>query len=116
MNYQKFTSFLKKDFDTSNNKFPSIKFFRSELVLILIWFWILEKHYRNEICNTENLIQEIPKEHASRPTIFKFIEVSIKKGFIDKNTDINDKRRFILKPSDQTINEFEKWALGFKGF
>ena len=116
MDFKKFTLFLKEDFDKSNLKYPSIKFFRSELILIMIWFWILEKYYKNEICISENLIQEIPTELASRPTIFKFLEVAINKGYILKNSDLSDKRKLSLKPSVQTIKEFESWAIGFKGY
>ena len=116
MDFKKFTLFLKEDFNKSNSKYPSIKFFRSELILIMIWFWILEKYYKNEICISENLIQEIPTELASRPTIFKFLEVAISKGYILKNSDLDDKRKLSLKPSVQTINEFESWAIGFKGY
>ena len=45
MNYLKFTKFLKEDYEKSNSKFPSIKFFRSDLILIFIWFWILENEF-----------------------------------------------------------------------
>ena len=82
----------------------------------MIWFWMLEKYYKNETCISETIIQELPKEHASRPTIFKFLDSAIKKGYIIKNVDINDKRRQILSPSVQMIMEFEDWATGFKGF
>ena len=116
MDFKKFTLFLKDDFKKSNTKYPTIKFFRSELILIMIWFWILEKYYKNEICISENIIQEIPPEIASRPTIFKFLDVAINKGYILKNSDLDDKRKLSLKPSSQTIKEFENWAIGFKGF
>ena len=36
MNYIRFLKFLKNDFETSNKKFKSVGYFRSDLVLILI--------------------------------------------------------------------------------
>ena len=116
MNYLKFCRFLKEDFEISNSKFPSIRFFRSELILIFIWFWVLERFYEKKEYYIESLIQEIPEGFASRPTIFKFIELAISKGFLQKKSDNNDRRKFYLTPSDITVKEFEEWAKGFKGF
>jgi len=116
MNYLKFTKFLKEDYEKSNSKFSSIKFFRSDLILIFIWFWILEKHYSKKEFNIEQLISEIPKGYGSRPTIFKFIDLSIKNKFLIKVKNLHDKRKNNLKPSALTIKEFEDWAKGFSGF
>jgi len=33
-----------------------------------------------------------------------------------KISDLKDKRKFNLIPSEQTIKEFEDWAKGYKGF
>ena len=116
MNYLKFTKFLKEDYEKSNSKFPSIKFFRSDLILIFIWFWILEKHYKKKEFSIEQLISEIPKGYGSRPTLFKFIDLSIKNKFLIKIKSQQDKRKYNLRPSAQTLKEFEDWAKGFSGF
>lgn len=121
MNYLKFTKFLKEDFEISNAKYISINFFRSELILVFIWFWVLEKHYQskeNQIFNShvEILIAETPKGFASRPTIFKFVDQAIDAKFIIKVSDQLDKRKWHLLLSEQTIIEFEDWAKGFSGF
>ena len=121
MDYLRFTSFLRKDFEVSNKKFASIKFFRSELILIFIWFWILENYYKSDqnlLSNThvEELINEIPNGFGSRPTIFKFIDQAIAAKFIVKIPDPKDKRKWNLIASKQTIEEFESWAQGFRGF
>ena len=116
MNYLKFTKFLKEDYEKSNLKYPSIKFFRSDLISIFIWFWILEKYYSKKDFNIEQLISEIPKGYGSRPTIFKFIDLSIKNKYLTKIKSQHDKRKFNLKPSSQTIKEFEDWSKGFSGF
>ena len=121
MNYLKFTKFLKEDFEISNAKYISINFFRSELILVFIWFWILEKYYKfkkDEIINShvEILISEIPKGFASRPTVFKFVDQALEAKYIIKVSDQLDKRKWHLLPSEQTIIEFEDWAKGFSGF
>ena len=116
MDYKKFITFIKNDFKNSNSKYPSIKFFRSNIILIFIWFWTLEKMYIKEKLNIEQLIEDIPKGFGSRPTIFKFINLAIKKKYLLKISDPKDKRKFELKLSQHSIEEFEKWAQGFKGF
>ncbi len=116
MDYLKFTKFLKNDFENSNKKFKSIAFYRSDLILIFIWFFVLEKHYTKSPYSLEDLINDIPKKFASRPTIFKFIDAAVKKRYLDKTKNPEDKRKFDLRPSKITIDEFEKWAMGFSGF
>jgi len=116
MDYKKFISFIKNDFENSNSKFQTIKFFRSNIILIFIWFWTLEKMYNKKILNIEQLIDDIPKGFGSRPTIFKFINLAIKKKYLLKISDPKDKRKFQLKLSDVSTSEFENWAKGFRGF
>jgi len=116
MDYKKFITFIKNDFENSNSKYPSIKFFRSHIILIFIWFWTLEKMYNKENLNIEQLIEDIPRGFGSRPTIFKFINLAIKKKYMLKINDPNDKRKFKLKLSQDCILEFENWAKGYKGF
>lgn len=113
--------FMKEDFEASNRKYNSIKFFRSELVLVFIWFWVLENYYKSKKnqsfkSNVEMLVGAIPKQLGSRPTIFKFIEQAIASKFIIKIIDPEDKRKWNLKPSVQTIEEFEEWSNGFSGY
>ena len=116
MDYKKFITFIKSDFENSNSKYKSIKFFRSNIILIFIWFWTLEKMYNKSILNIEQLIDDIPRGFGSRPTIFKFINVAIKKKYLLKISDVSDKRKFKLKLSQQSIEEFERWAQGFRGY
>ena len=116
MDYKKFITFIKNDYEISNSKYSSIKFFRSNIILIFIWFWTLEKMYNKKSLNIEQLIDDIPKGFASRPTIFKFINIAIKKKYLLKISDQKDKRKFKLKLSQDSILEFETWARGFRGF
>ena len=44
------------------------------------------------------------------------IDLSIKNKFLIKIKSQQDKRKYNLKPSAQTLKEFEDWAKGFSGF
>src|SRR5210317_458144 len=118
MNYLKFLQILKKDLNKSNSNFQTVKFFRKDIVSVWIWFCVLEQYYdnNNDNNNIENIMSEILKEYASRPTIFKIIDDSVSKKYFEKIVDYNDKRKYNLFPTSQTITEFEKWAKVFKSF
>ena len=116
MNYLKFLQKLKKDLNQSNSDFETVKFFRKDIVSVWIWFCVLEQHYNKNNNNIENIMIEIPNEYASRPTIFKIIDDAVSKKYFKKNVDENDKRKYNLFPTSQTIKEFEEWAKVFKGF
>ena len=116
MNYLKLIQTLKKDLNTSNIEFETVKFFRKDFVSVWIWFWVLEQYYNNHNSNTENIMSEIPNEYASRPTIFKIIDDAVSIKYFTKIVDHNDKRKYNLFPTLVTIKEFEEWAKIFKGF
>ena len=61
-------------------------------------------------------MREITNQYASRPTIFKIIDDAVSKKYFRKKLDDNDKRKYNLFPTSQTITEFEKWAKVFEGF
>jgi hypothetical protein len=118
MNYLNLLQTLKKDLNISNIEFETVKFFRKDIVSVWIWFSVLEQFYNNNNNNNniENIITEIPNEYASRPTIFKIIDDAVSKKYFKKIVDDNDKRKYNLSPTSQTIKEFEEWAKVFKGF
>ena len=115
MNYLKLVQNLKKDLNQSNSDFETVKFFRRDIVSVWIWFCVLEQYYNNNNNNIESIIQNIPSELGSRPTLFKVIDAAVAKKYFIKELDKNDKRKFNLIPSQQTIEEFEEWAKIFKG-
>ena len=116
MNYLKLLQTLKKDLNTSNIEFETVKFFRKDFVSVWIWFCVLEQYYNKNNHNIENIMSEIPNEYASRPTIFKIIDDAVSKKYFEKILDEKDKRKYNLFPAPQTIKEFEQWAKVFKGF
>jgi len=116
MNYLKLIQNLKKDLKLNLNKYQTVKFFRKDIVSYWIWFEVLDKYYNNNNSNIESIIQNIPNELASRPTLFKIIDTAVAKKYFIKELDKEDKRKFNLIPSQQTIKEFEEWAIIFKDF
>ena len=113
MNYSKLIHNLKQDLKERLNVFETVKFFRKDIVSYWIWFEVLDKYYNNN-SNIESIIQNIPNELASRPTLFKIIDTAVAKKYFIKELDKEDKRKFNLIPSQQTIKEFEEWAIIFK--
>lgn len=119
MNYLKFLQTLKKDLNMSDSEFETVKFFRKHIVSVWVWVHVLEQYYinnNNNNNNIESIIREIPREYASRPTIFKIIDDAVAKNYFEKIADKNDKRKYNLIPTSQTIIEFEEWSKVFKGF
>ena len=111
MNTLELIKTLRKDLSHSKSQFVSIKFFRRNLPSYWVWICILERFFNNNKNNNiENIIQEIPSEHASRPTLFKIIDDAVKKNYLSKEVDKNDKRKFNLFPTLQTIKEFQEWS------
>ena len=115
MNYLKLIQNLKQDLKERLNDFETVKFFRKDIVSYWIWFEVLEQYYYNNSNNIERIIQHIPSELGSRPTLFKVIDTAVAKKYFIKELNKNDKRKFNLIPSQQTIKEFEEWAKMFKG-
>ena len=118
MNYLKLIQNLRKDLKERLNDFRTVKFFRQDIISYWIWVSVLEQYYNNNNNNNNNIesiIQNIPGELGSRPTLFKIIDTAVAKKYFIKALDKNDKRKFNLIPSQQTIKEFEEWALLFKG-
>ena len=112
MNCPQLIKILREDLSKYNSKFETIKFFRRNLTSYWVWICILDRYYNNG--NVENIIREIPSEYASRPTLFRIIDDAVKAEYLVKEVDKNDKRKFNLFPTQQTIDEFEEWAKIFK--
>jgi hypothetical protein len=116
MNYQKFINSFK--IGISNNKFDlqTISYFRKDSVSLSIWVCLLERHYNNNNNNNniENILKDLSNVTASRPKFFKIINNAISKSYLIKEANKNDKRKFNIYLSKQSIKEFEAWALLFK--
>ena len=116
MDYQKFINSIKTGI--SNNKFDlkTISYFRKDSVSLSIWICFLERHYNNndDNNNIENILKDLSNVIASRPKFFKIINNAISKSYLIKVANKNDKRKFNIHLSKQSIKEFEQWAFLFK--
>ena len=115
MNYQKFINSLK--IGITRNKFDlrTISYFRKDSVSLSIWACLLERNYNNNNNNNnnnniENILKDLSTVIASRPKFFKIINNAIAKGYLNKEANKNDKRKFNIYLSKQSIKEFEEWA------
>ena len=114
MEHLKLLNNLNNDLFKFNNNFKSVKFFSKDIVNMKIWFIIFISYYNNKNLHSEDIITKIPRECASRITVFRIIDDAVKKSFVLKTKNINDKRKFNIIPSITTIKEFENWCLKFK--
>lgn len=117
MDYLRLLTNLRKDLILSNEDFPSVKFFRKDIVSVWVWFIVLENFFdgKKDI-SSEEILREIPNQYSSRPTIFNIINDGVEKKFFYKTKNEKDSRKYIIQPTEQCVNEFKKWALIFKGF
>ena len=113
MEHLKILKNLNNDLFKFNNNFKSVKFFSKDFVNMKIWFIIFISYYNNKNLHSEDIISQIPREYASRITVFRIIDDAVKKKFVLKIKNINDKRKFNIIPSATTIKEFESWCLKF---
>ena len=113
-NYQKFINSLKIGINNYNFDLETISYFRKDSVSLSIWICLLERHYNNNNNNIENILKDLSNVSASRPKIFKIINNAISKSYLIKEANKNDKRKFNIYFSEQSIKEFEEWALLFK--
>ena len=114
MNYLKLLTALNLDLNNGNT--GSVKFFRTNIYSIFIWFQVLIYYYKKENLTTELLLKEKFLSNISRPTVFKIIDNAVVKGYLSKVINEEDHRKFNILPSKVTLREYEEWAQIYKGY
>ena len=114
MNYLKLLTALNLDLNNGNT--GSVKFFRTNIYSIFIWFQVLIYYYKKENLTTELLLKEKFLSNISRPTVFKIIDNAVVKGYLSKVINEKDHRKFNILPSTVTLREYEEWAQIYKGY
>ena len=102
--------------DLNNGNPASVKFFRTSIYSIFIWFQVLIFYYKKENLTTEQLLKEKFISNISRPTVFKIIDNAVAKGYLVKIINNTDHRKYNIKPSATTVKEYEEWAQIYKGY
>jgi hypothetical protein len=78
---------------------------------------VLEQYYNNNNNNNiESIIQNIPNELGSRPTLFKVIDTAVAKKYFIKELDKKDKRKFNLIPSNKLLKNLKSGQKYLKVF
>ena len=97
--------------DIMSVQVKSVKFFRKTNLNFLILMLVMEQYYEgsSEKNNIEKILQRIPAEMGSRPTIFKIIDHAISNNYFIKNINAKDKRKFNLTPSKNLVTDIEEW-------
>ena len=114
MDYLKLLTTLNLDLNNGNT--GSVKFFRTNIYSIFIWFQVLIYYYKKENLTTELLLKEKFLSNISRPTVFKIIDNAVVKGYLSKVINEEDHRKFNIVPSKVTVSEYEEWVQIYKGY
>jgi len=98
------------------DQFPQLKFFSDKKYRLIILYELMKDHYLKKIQDDINTNFILNKEafyhlvsaHVSRLSMTKFIDRMVETGVLIKRSHTEDKRKQILSPSIQLIEEFEK--------
>ena len=92
-----------------NNNLKIINFFQTDLTKYKILLITMRSYYQNENQTIEKIIDLLPKDISSRAHQLNCITDATIKGYLIKEISKSDLRKKYLKPSDNLINEFEKY-------
>ena len=102
---------LLKDLIKVNQGDTSIKFFRHDLVTMIIWLYIMNAFANKQKINIEDIARGIAQAtRISKPSLRLILENAKEKGFIKFTHSTVDTRSWIVEPETLTIQEFNTWA------
>ena len=98
------------------DQFPQLKFFSDKKYRLIILYELMKDHYLKKIQDDINTnfipnkeaFYHLVSAHVSRLSMTKFIDRMVETGVLIKRSHTEDKRKQILSPSIQLIEEFEK--------
>ena len=100
--------FLKREMkmfdDSQDESSDALNYFRRSRIHWLYLLNILHSHYNNQVITKSDLIHKIQVSHI---TILKYIQESISLGIVTEERSKEDRRKVILKPSQELIYSFE---------
>jgi len=106
---------LEKDLKESNLKYETVKYFRQNMISVIIWISTMSYFYNKKELNAEDIyriVNEIVR--TSRPSVMKYLGEAKQKKYLQFTMSRNDKRAYSITPSEITIYEFEKWSEVFR--
>ena len=90
--------------DSQDESSDALNYFRRSRIHRLYLLNILNAHYNNQVITKSDLIHKIQVSHI---TILKYIQESISLGIVTEERSKEDRRKVILKPSQELIYSFE---------
>mgnify|MGYP006121960659 FL=1 len=102
---------LLNDLIKVNQSDTSIKFFRRDLITMIIWLYIMNAFANKKKINIEDIAREIATAtRISKPSLRLILENAKEKGFIKFTHNIEDSRSWIIEPETLAIEEFNQWT------
>ena len=102
-------SALLENFLTNQKNEGCIDFFKKSTYSYVVLLIIIDYHVKSKKL-TIDIIERSVEQLTSRKTLFSFLDDAVKQNLIIKTMDPNDKRRVIISPTEQTIEQFNKWS------
>ena len=108
---KKISETLLQDLIKVNQGNTSIKFFRRDLVTMIIWLYIMNAFANKQKINIEDIARGIAEAvRISKPSLRLILENAKRKGFIKFTHNAEDSRSWIIEPENIAIEEFNAWA------
>ena len=96
------------------DQFPQLKFFSDKKYRLILLYELMKDHYLNaqgdtnkNFLPTKETFYQLVSPYVSRLSMTKFIDRMVETGVLIKKNHSQDKRKQILRPSVQLIEEFE---------
>ena len=108
---KKISETLLKDLIKVNQGDTSIKFFRHDLVTMIIWLYIMNAFANKRKINIEDIARGIAEgSRISKPSLRLILEKAKEKGFLKFTHNQEDTRSWIIEPETLAIEEFNLWT------
>jgi len=94
-----------------NKSDTSIKFFRRDLITMIIWLFVMNAYSNKKKINIEDIAREIASTtRISKPSLRLILENAKEKGFLKFTLNKDDTRSWMIEPEVITVQEFNKWT------
>jgi len=104
--------FIQKEIEVYNNSLDeienSLNYFRRSRTHWLYLLSLMESYYTKKKITKSDLIHKIQMSHI---TILKYIKESIYFNLVEELQSTEDKRKIILLPKKNLVNDFEKYFI-----
>ena len=108
---KKISETLLQDLIKVNQGNTSIKFFRRDLVTMIIWLYIMNAFANKQKINIEDIARGIAQgTRISKPSLRLILENAKEKGFLFFTLNEKDNRSWMIEPEVIAIEEFNMWT------